>query len=350
MGFCSAPGQQYATNYRATFTLGDTNIVLRDGLPVANVHVQSNKTVWFYYQVPNGNTADVRIVVTALSGDPDIVASFTNPQPYCYFQGFVETCTAHDYLENDFGDETLVIPKSALPTTANASLYIGIFGFFESYFSIVATQQNGSIPDHTLLFDGQPQAGSAYPIMVCPNRDPMTKLCPPANSTTAYGSYYTFVVPAGHFLVGDAYVMVDKVCGNESGVYCPPAHLMVRGTERISVWRCVSLCHVLSCGGCVMSGMDCCVCRGLQTYISGCAVGNCSSDAMYPSQFKADTSFQLSTAGAYHLFRDSCVHNPNNQDCIFFVGVFVRDAEDKVQLCVVAVCVCSIVECGSLPE
>ena len=259
VGFCSAPGQQYATNYRATFTLGDTNIVLRDGLPVANVHVQSNKTVWFYYQVPNGNTADVRIVVTALSGDPDIVASFTNPQPYCYFQNNVETCTAHDYLENDFGDETLVIPKSALPTTANASLYIGIFGFFESYFSIVATQQNGSIPDHTLLFDGQPQAGSAYPITVCPNRDPMTKLCPPANSTTAYGSYYTFVVPAGHFLVGDAYVMVDKVCGNESGVYCPPAHLMVRETDLRLRGAIVVSCRVMSCGGCVMSRMDCCV-------------------------------------------------------------------------------------------
>jgi hypothetical protein len=82
-------------------------------------------------------------------------------------------------------------------------------------------------------------------VVVCPTRDPTTFQCPAgaSSTTTQYGAWYMFTVPAGPTFRGDAYLQVAKVCGDTTGAdTCDPPFMNV--SVRGGVW----VCGVCGCG------------------------------------------------------------------------------------------------------
>ncbi len=224
VGVCTPVGQLYATTVDIMFSRAHSFIALSNGVPVSNVNVWTNETITFYYPVTT--SGDISVTVTTVYGDPDLVASFSNPNPYCLFLGSLEYCYNYTYIVNQFGDETLVIPAASIPATAS-SLYMGVFGFTNSTFSIVVSQGNGSVADHINLMDGVPQAGRVSAQTVCATRDNTTLQCT-SPSSTQYGTWYRYIHDSDHHF-DFAYLMLDKFCGNDTtNVNCDPAFLDVR--------------------------------------------------------------------------------------------------------------------------
>jgi hypothetical protein len=155
------------------------------------------------------------------AGDSDIVASFVYQDPHCLFlPSGPASCVHADFAQHRTGSDNMTIAAASLPATLPAYLYIGVFGFVDSYFSIVARQSNSNnIPSFIQLFDGEPQAGFMQPVVVCATRDPVTRACV-STPYTRNGAFFRFNVPA-NTPRPDAYMMVNKVC-NGVVAYCQP--------------------------------------------------------------------------------------------------------------------------------
>jgi hypothetical protein len=243
VGVCTPVNQTYSTHFRIVFSVAQSLVSLSDGVSVPNVHVAANKTVNFMYSAVS-NTNDITVTITTLTGDPDLVGSFIYAYPSCIFtpSGY-EVCSNFTYLQNQAGDETLVVPASSIPTSLPARLYLGVFGFTDSTFSIVVTQNNGSVADRVYLLDGMPQAGRVQPQTVCATRNGAQQ-CLPGTGHAAYGNWYSFILPATSLALhgGRAFLMLNKFCNTISNVFCNPPALSVgagmhgaRGTGR--GWR-----------------------------------------------------------------------------------------------------------------
>jgi len=86
------------------------------------------------YEFVIGKThCDMKFELTALSGDPDL---------YLAYQPKVPSTTAYDYSANSFGSDVINIPKSS--SKVETILYVGIYGFSRTDYSILATTTNCS--------------------------------------------------------------------------------------------------------------------------------------------------------------------------------------------------------------
>jgi len=74
---------------------------------------------------------DYAFELTALSGDPDL---------YLAYQPKIPTTSVFDYASNSFGSDRINIPKSA--SKVETVLYVGIYGFAKSDYSLLATASN----------------------------------------------------------------------------------------------------------------------------------------------------------------------------------------------------------------
>jgi hypothetical protein len=221
----------FITSYTAVFTHNNSLVILSDGVPMANLFVSRNDTMPFKFAVFD-ISKDVYVIVTTLNGDADVVASFVpfgsqGPiNPGCYLSPlnlFREVCYNYTWYSQSSGSDTIHIPSNAL--TGPGQLYIGVFGYMQSVFSVVASQSSSNVPDHITLLDGVPQVSGMSQVSVCATRDPSTGICT-STLYMAYGAYFQFNVPAGSGR-GDAYVQVSKRCGDQTEGLCAP-DLVVR--------------------------------------------------------------------------------------------------------------------------
>lgn len=94
VGVCTPMSQLYSTSYTIVFTHASSPIMLLDGRPLTNQNVAINATQVYFIPI-NDFTRDIYVVVTTISGDADVVASFVpngalganaSSSPYCLLQ------------------------------------------------------------------------------------------------------------------------------------------------------------------------------------------------------------------------------------------------------------------------
>ncbi len=127
--------------YTITVSVSTATVVLQDNVPFRDVVTQSTYE-YFRFDNPSSGSA-LSVSLTVLSGDSDLTIS-TQPQP---------TILNGTWVSMSPGGDTIVIP-----TTIVGSYYIGVFGFQNSSFSIVAHVVSDN--STTRLVPGVPQVGA----------------------------------------------------------------------------------------------------------------------------------------------------------------------------------------------
>jgi hypothetical protein len=116
-GICTPLSQTFPTSYTAVFTHNHSRILLFDGMPVTNLLINQNDTMPFKFSVLDFSK-DIYVIVTSLSGDADVVASFVPfggsgaINPSCYLDPsnqFHEICTNVTWHGTMAGSDTLHI-------------------------------------------------------------------------------------------------------------------------------------------------------------------------------------------------------------------------------------------------
>jgi len=73
-------GLEDASSFSVLASFSQSPVFLQEGVPVQQ-NLSPGRMAWFIYRIAKAE--DVRVAVTALSGDPDVLASTTHPRPAC---------------------------------------------------------------------------------------------------------------------------------------------------------------------------------------------------------------------------------------------------------------------------
>lgn len=146
-----------ATSFTITaFAEANTiNTVLLEGTPAVS-SVETHMYSFFDYEMSELGK-DVDVVLTSLSGDADLFASFLNRHPSNLADG-------HQWFSSSTGNvDRLVISKhdDHYPTALPATLHIAVRGYSAASFTLVASQrEDSSSVTVTRLVAGLPQSGA----------------------------------------------------------------------------------------------------------------------------------------------------------------------------------------------
>ena len=183
-------------------------IVLLEGVPQRHF-VEAGATEFFEFNLDRED-ADVQIVTTSITGDPDLLISSTNDHPSCARPDPSSTnrvCSNFTWMSADWESDEITIRHSAPCTSSGSSvivsedcdpatafskgkLFVGAYGFQgSSSFSITAKYLGG----HVSLIPGQPQSGHTTTTAVCSKRDSLG-VCVGADIETVQAGFFTFRV------------------------------------------------------------------------------------------------------------------------------------------------------------
>jgi len=112
-------------------------------------HLDAHQYQYFCISVL-GTPLDLSIVVTTISGDPDLYVSRTNPKP---------NATDYEWRSIRAGSDTIDIENATVTT-----YYIGVYGFTNTTFNLLGLITNETDPRSSVvqLFNGQPQEGAVH--------------------------------------------------------------------------------------------------------------------------------------------------------------------------------------------
>jgi hypothetical protein len=119
--------------YQISFTTENSILMLQPGVAV-NDAVDAKEYSYFSFAMPPGRLA-LRIILTPLSGDPDLFVSAKTMRP------LMDNFT---WRSSAYGADTLTIAPISQPSVActDCIYYIGVYGYQASSFSIIATLAN----------------------------------------------------------------------------------------------------------------------------------------------------------------------------------------------------------------
>jgi len=329
-------GLEDASAFSVLASFSQSPVFLQEGVPVQQ-SLSPGRMAWFVYRIAKAE--DVRVAVTALSGDPDVLASTTHSRPACVRsqEGTDEegvasfACGNYTWIAQTYQNDELVILHD-LPcaevgnTNVNASacsprmlapgqlLYIGVFAYDDkedTTFTLSLTTGGG----HTNLLPGHPQHGNTRLGVICQTRR-ADGTCGTSSVSKAEVAYYRFLVPPPSALFGEdeaahVSVILEPVCNATTFTW--------KGMEA----RCAIGC----------------ACDPLELYIWSCAESECDPEDEYPHpghyQMKQTAAQSYST-----VFLAHDKYNPNNgfcnpktagQSCLYFISVYHAEVEDGRQ-------------------
>lgn len=306
------------TDFSIMASFSQDPVLLQEGMPMQQ-SVSAGRTEYFVYRITNAE--DVTITLTALSGDPDIMASTTQEKPSCYqpegeSNAWNYECANYTWISQSFASDQITIlhdlPCEEVGNTrvdaectadmfgAGKLLYLGVYGYEDSVFTISLTTGGGQ----TTLVPGQPQHGRTQVGAVCEKRSP-SGACDTSSGdySKAQVSYFKFRVSPDD-LAADAHVsvVVEPVCNS-------------------TVTPCAAGCP----------------CNPLTVYVTSCAESECSVDQSFPSSLRGHYQLKHVAQGPYStLFIAHDVLNPNNgfcdpkahgQVCFYYLTVMHPDAD-----------------------
>lgn len=323
------------SDFTITASLQQTPVMLQEGVPMQQA-VNAGKMEYFTYTITS--LADITITVTAIQGDPDLVASVVHEKPVCgepVDDGgdgqWTHTCQNYTWISQAFSSDQLIIrhdlPCKESGTTRVAMdctpdmvspgrvLHIGVFGFEYSVFSISLTTGGG----HTSLVAGRPQHGITTEGAICRHRTE-TGSCDTSDGdgtwTMAQVSYFQFHVSADD---------IDKDSNAHVSIVLEPA-----------------------CNTTITPCAPGCPCNPLTVYVQSCLESSCTVDDMYPSSLSghhqiahvADTSHSTlfiahDPSNPHNGFCDPRVHGSNHV-CNYYIAVTHKDSEREASFSISA--------------
>jgi hypothetical protein len=103
------------SDFTITASLSQSAVILQEGVPLQQA-TSAGRTEFFVY--PIRSTADVTVTVTAIQGDPDLLASTDNERPLCLQpdgedSSFSYDCFNYTWISQSFASDTLTISHDA---------------------------------------------------------------------------------------------------------------------------------------------------------------------------------------------------------------------------------------------
>ena len=159
------------SQFSVLVTYKDSTITLSNAIPL-RYHVEKNQIEYFKYSLSQENL-DVMISITPLYGDPGMIILDSYYLFYCMLKDVFISVINHHPTRSNFtwallkqGHETLTIQYSEISKHCNLSptedrhcdIFIGVFGWSNSSFSIISSVNEGFLSP-ILLLDQQPQSG-----------------------------------------------------------------------------------------------------------------------------------------------------------------------------------------------
>ena len=220
-------------SYNIMGTFFQTPIILIEGTPQRH-YVSEGQTEQYIFNVDRSDR-DIMVTTTAITGDPDILISYNNNQPYCRQDSagnsFTTHCGNYTWKANNYHDDQIVInhldPCSGSSDEncvgddifAQGVFYIGTYGFENSEFSIVVNYVGGV----TTLVGGQPQTGETAASTVCKRRDSQG-FCVGDDAHDAQVAYFDYRLGSDDWGRAGTHVSfgVTPKCSEEDGGYTNP--------------------------------------------------------------------------------------------------------------------------------
>lgn len=151
-----------------------------------------------YFRFYPSAEEDLRISVTARSGDPDLYVTTSEPLPVCVQQanGYSIICSNYTWSSRMYSTDQIALSKDFPCSAVIASTYIsptcdpltayepgkglpitiGVYGYKDSQFTILAVPTGRAVT----LLAGQPQLSLTEPGFVCSNRSEASGACLPS--------------------------------------------------------------------------------------------------------------------------------------------------------------------------
>lgn len=185
-------------------------VTLTAGVP--QNHFVSKGTTEYFRFIPEGDT-DMRVTLTARSGDPDLLISSDFDHPYCTVDNLAPRFYNYTWISNKFGSDQIIISRdlpceSVLPSTSvdlstctsssyqpasHKPLNIGVYGYLKStVFSILATP----VGARSQLTDGVSMLSTLSSSYECSDRDDDSGECLPSSAVKnqVLAGYFSFVI------------------------------------------------------------------------------------------------------------------------------------------------------------
>jgi len=173
------------TEYSITASFSQNPIMLQEGVPLQQ-SISAGRTEFFTCNIAGDK--DIIITATALQGDPDILASTTHERPSCtqpegQHSAWSYDCHDYTWISQSFSSDQLIIRRDlpcepvghtrisddcTLDALSSGRLYIGVYGYDDTVFTITLTTGGG----HTSLLPGKPQHAVTRTSAMCPHRTP----------------------------------------------------------------------------------------------------------------------------------------------------------------------------------
>jgi len=307
-------------------------VLLQLGTP-QNHFVELGRMVQFV--VYPDDLEDLRVTVTARSGDPDLLISGDPKRvPHCGIGAYSwqVVCGNYTWSSRQFSTDQIILsqdspcssvlastlvdascdPANSYDPSSHKPVYIGVYGYKAAKFSILVA----AVGQQIHLLAGQPQLSTTSAGFLCSQRSPVTGACLKVLEPTQV-SYFSFRVsasPQGRRLavgdslssVADVIVSVVPVC-NES----LPVETFNSGNDS---WR-----HCLPG----------CACNPLVLAVSSCPISKCDPGKRRPSWLpgqhqavlaaisaRSGSSLIISSADEGGAYCD-----PTEEDCLYFLSV-----------------------------
>lgn len=286
-----------------------STIALQSGIPQYQ-YVATNQMAYFVYY-PDA-IGDISISLTAISGDPDLLASNIHPYPYCAMNNnqYSAYCGNFTWLSQSTFTDTIIISKDfpcksmkqSIAINSNECdpnmilddrnpLYIGIYGYKASTFNLLLST-SGQLQQ---LVSGQPLVAYTSLGYDCSQRNPSNGACISSSihNTAVQVSYFSF------------HVLPSKDLTSQS----------------------ISFSVNVPCDSTALSCIPGCPCNPLYMIIQSCVANSCSESDRYPSKWNgyyvSSTKLSPGTTTNFITSSDEIYCDPNHaqQDCIYYIAV-----------------------------
>eukprot|EP01038_Epipyxis_sp_PR26KG_P008213 gene8213-11113_t len=351
-------------DFTMIYTTSQSSVILQSGVP--QNHFVSNGQNELFQFIPNNFGEDVRVVLTARSGDPDLLVSSVYSNPHCDVDPSNNQIKCSNFTWGSFlySTDQIIISQDhpcdkqlsstyinplCNPDTAfkpGQPIYIDIFGFKSAKFSIMAS----SVGEKIQLLAGQPQLSSTAPSYICSDRSKSTGACLSSskiNKKVQVG-YFSFQVTSN--AAARARQLSDLLKTHSSQASLTDLIIPISDVI-ISVIPNCNLNNTMndndnnntitqpSLEHCP-SGCDC---NPLILYINSCPISKCTEIDMKPSELKnqhqASMIIRATTGSTLFLSSiDEVTAKPNTafcdplkakEDCMYFVGLSLKNSTFK---------------------
>eukprot|EP01041_Mallomonas_annulata_P003044 gene3044-5962_t len=261
-------------------------LLLRSGIP-QNHYVNHGNTEYFKFLIESNE--DIQITLSAQSGDPDLIVSSIYQNPHCDVSEaywWLVNCYNYTWSSRLYSTDQIIISrdypcKAVLPSTKinsqcdpnkalGSEIYIGIFGFETSKFTLLAT----ALGEQIQLLPGKPQLGATHKGYICSHRSEDSGACLDSASvaTKVQIAYFSFQISSQD---------VKNMKSSNLFITINP-HCHTNNTASSSTSSSLS-------GGCIPG----CSCGPLELYVQSCVTNACTQKDMFPSPIATQYTYKL---------------------------------------------------------